>query len=317
MLELGPFAAAPFDLLRLFAVPAFVWAAWRDVATRRITNRLWPPLLVLAVFALAIEGYDAWLAGGFIWEQFLYVTLLSIGVLIPLAFAFWYFGGFGGADAKAIMILAVLFPTYPTYVVIDWTFPMVEPAVGVFSLAILTNAVILGLIYPLSLGVRNAIANEFAWAMFIGRQIDVSQTVALPGRLLESPEGFDRSGLDLDALRMYLSWRGITIEQLRSDPERYRVSLPDDPGDPGDGAVTDGGEFDDPWGANAFLKATDNGAYGTTPETLREGLEVLAYREVVWYSPGIPFVLLLAAGLLLAVIYGDLFLSIIEWVAPF
>lgn len=312
MLDLGPFAATPFDLLRLLAVPAFVWAAWRDVATRRITNRLWPPLLVLAALALALEGYDAWQAGGFVWEQFLYVTLLSVGVLVPLGFFFWYLGGFGGADAKAIMTLAVLFPTYPTYVLLDWSFPVVEPAVGVFSLAILTNAVIIGLIYPLSLAFRNAIDGEFAWAMFVGRPIGVSQSVALPGRLLESPEGFDRAGLDLDALRMYLSWRGITIEQLRSDPARYRVSLPEAPGDPGDGAVTDGGEFDDPWGAGAFLEATDNGAYGTTPETLREGLEVLTSRDVVWYSPGIPFVLLIAAGLVLAIVYGDIFLTVLE-----
>ncbi|MFC6726180.1 A24 family peptidase, partial [Halobium palmae] len=39
--------AAPPDLLRLLVVPVFAWAAWRDVRTRRLPNRVWAPLVVL------------------------------------------------------------------------------------------------------------------------------------------------------------------------------------------------------------------------------------------------------------------------------
>ncbi|MFW6152894.1 MAG: A24 family peptidase C-terminal domain-containing protein [Halobacteriota archaeon] len=42
---------------------------------------------------------------------------------------------------------------------------------------------------------------------------------------------------------------------------------------------------------------------------------MLTTSERVWYSPGIPFVLLIAAGLLVAVVYGDLFLSVTGWLA--
>lgn len=310
MLELGPFAADPADLLRLVSLPAFAWAAWRDVATRRITNRLWPPLAAIGLIALVIEGYHAWTAGVFAWRQFAYVTGLSIGVLVPLALVFWYVGGFGGADAKAIMVLAVVYPTYPTYVVLEHTLPLVGPEVGVFSLAILTNAVIFGLVYPIALFAINAANRDVGWAMFIGRPIGPSDAVRLPGRLLESPEGFDRRGLDLDALRMYLAWRRTDLEAVRRDPEHFRSTHPEDPGEPGDGALTDGGTGSDPWAAEAFLEATDDGAYGTSPGTLREGLEVLTTSERVWYSPGIPFVLLIAAGLVVAIVYGDLFLSV-------
>jgi len=38
------FATLP-DALRLFVVvPVFAWAALQDVRTRRLPNRLWPPL---------------------------------------------------------------------------------------------------------------------------------------------------------------------------------------------------------------------------------------------------------------------------------
>jgi preflagellin peptidase FlaK len=65
--------------------------------------------------------------------------------------------------------------------------------------------------------------------------------------LFESRDGIDRSGLDLDALRMYLRWRGVSLAALRADPETHRD--PDSVGatyDPTDGAVgTDGGQRPD------------------------------------------------------------------------
>ena len=48
----GPGSAA--DILRLVAVPAFAWAAYRDVRTRRIPNRLWPPLVAVVLGAAPV-----------------------------------------------------------------------------------------------------------------------------------------------------------------------------------------------------------------------------------------------------------------------
>jgi len=314
MLEVGPFAAPVHDVLRLIAVPAFAWAAWSDIETRRITNNLWPPLVAVAIVALLFEGVEAYTVGGITWQQFTTFTVLSIAILFPLAIGFWYFGGFGGADAKALMVIALLFPTYPTYIVAGNVLPMVIPDAGLFPLAILTNAVLLGIAYPLGLAGYNALHGRFALRMFVGRPISPAEAERLPGRLLESAAGFDRSGLDLDALRMYLRWRGCTLADLRDDPEHFRETLPADPGEPGDGVVTDGGEVDDPWGAEAFLDAIEGDAYGTPPEKLRGGLTLLTTREEVWYSPGIPFVLLLAIGLFVALVYGDVFLTLITLV---
>jgi preflagellin peptidase FlaK len=62
----------------------------------------------------------------------------------------------------------------------------------------------------------------------------------------------------------------------------------------------------DPWGAAAFLASLDDGAYGTTPEQLRAGLELLVERDEVWLTPGVPFIVPTFVGLVLAVTYGDL-----------
>lgn len=237
------------DLLRLLAVPVFGWAAWLDIRTRRVPNRTWLPLLIVGVIAL---GWEAWL----VWHgdtltpvfqtRYLFRVVFSLGFLVPLAYGFWFLGGFGGADAKALITLALLFPTYPTYLLPGLALPQVVPTLGVFSMTVLSNTVVIGIAFPFVLLARNVLGGHVGKAMFIGRPITWDAATEEYGRLLESPAGFTRDGMDLDALRMYLQWRGLTLSALRADPDRYRdpASLPADPNDAGDGSisVTDGGE---------------------------------------------------------------------------
>ena len=299
------------DLLRLVAVPALGWAAIRDVSTRRVPNDLWGPLAFLGALLLMWDGFVALGRPG-AFTPFAVRAAFSLLFVIPLAYGFWYIGGFGGADARAFMVLAVLFPTYPYYEVAGSAFPQVQTALGVFSLTVLTNTVLIGLAYPLVLGLRNALAGEFSVVMFVGRRVAVPDLPEVHGSLLEDGDGFTRAGLDLDALRMYLRWRGLTLSDLRSDPElRDPDTLPDDPNDPTDGAVATDGSGD-PWGAAAFLDAIDHSAYGTTPAQLREGLDLVAEREDVWVTPGVPFLLPLFVGLVVALTFGDVLFYVLD-----
>lgn len=332
----------PADLLRLVAVPLFAWAAMRDIRTRRVPNRVWYVLggLGIALLLVDIVGWYPFTTFG---DRLHLIQIgVSLGFVAPLGYVFWRIGGFGGADAKALMALAVLFPTYPTYfvppVLVDFGAPTVLPvqptAIGVFSLTILTDTVLVGLAYPLALAVRNTAAGRVGKAMFLGRVVRVPELNGLHGRLFETRSGFTRSGLDLDALRMYLRWRGCTLAELRNNPEAFRD--PASVGEthpPTDGAVdavvgdvgrlglTDGGEVegetvpepevevpaaDDPWVAQQFLDDIDHSAYGTDAATLREGLETVVAREQVWISPGLPFIVPMFFGLLVALTYGDL-----------
>lgn len=310
------------DLLRLIAVPVFVWAAYRDLETRRVPNRTWVPLLVVGVIALVWDTVVILDVTAFQRQLFVVQTILSLGFVAPLGYVFWRIGGFGGADAKAIITLAVLFPVYPVYYVLSGAYPMHGAPLGVFSFTILSNTVVLGLLYPLVLAIRNVPRGEITPAMFIGRRVEISLLPTEYGRLLETPEGFTRRGLDIDALRMYLRWRGVSLSELRADPDRYRSSTPVDPNDPGGGEIDDGqGERaatgieaadGDPWGADAFL--SEHSAYGTTPDELRAGLETVAGpdRERVWITPGTPFLVPMAVGLVIALLYGDLMFAVLS-----
>ncbi|ELZ02993.1 peptidase A24A prepilin type IV [Natrialba chahannaoensis JCM 10990] len=338
------------DLLRLLALPVFAWTAVRDIKTRRVSSTVWIPLTVLGAILLVWDGWLAWHAGPIGWSnQFVYEFVVpaavSLGLVVPIAYLFWWFGGFGGADAKALLVLALLFPTLPSYAIGSWTVPLVETPIGTFSFTILTNAVIVALAIPLLLAVRNAASGRIRREMFLGWPIAWERLPETPGWLMEEPNGTTSRGLDLDALRMYLRWRGCTLEELRADPEYYRdpATLPAEPNPPTDGAVAvepDGGvagsepesvdgdtaeskspeatedvpsetTTDDPWGADAFLKDIEGTAYGTTPEQLRAGLDTITSKETVWVSPGTPFLVPIFLGMLLAVLYGDLLFGVL------
>jgi preflagellin peptidase FlaK len=373
------------DLLRLFAIPVFGWAAYRDIRTRRVPNRAWLPLAVLALALLAWDGYHAYVGDD---RLFFLQVAISVGFIIPLATAFWYMGSFGGADAKAFYVVALLFPAAPVYYLPTVALPLRLDTVTVLSLTILSNTVLVGALYPLGVALSNLFRGRFGLPMLIGRPIGWQAVEEEYGMLLETPDGFTRRGVDLDALRMYLRWRDCTLAQLRDDPDWFRnpASLPDNPGDVGDGNVVvdgggesptegralgnasgetgsnegraergpqngergverpvsnendqrefsntangeerpvsneggqrdppaDAGEADDPWGAAAFLDDIEGGAYGTTPEGLREGLDVLVAEKEVWISPGIPFIVPMFFGIVLSLVYGDVLVALLS-----
>ncbi len=322
------------DLLRLLVIPVFGWAALRDVRTRRLPNRLWPPLYAFGFFLLAFEAARLWPFVGFEGRLFVIQAAISLLFVAPLGYAFWYLGAFGGADAKALIALAIVFPTFPTYVVGTTVLPIVVTDIGVFSLTILTNTVLLGLAYPVGLGAYNLLHGRRTLTMFLARPVEVDSLSERHGRLFEDASGTTRSGLDLDALRMYLRWRGLTLSELRDDPDRLRdPATVTETFDPTDGAtrvgpVTDGGEVrdgpeehrdgedpatpaDDPWAAERFLASIDGTAYGTDVGTLREGLDVVSRRDTVWVSPGMPFVVPMFLGLVVAVVYGDVLFALL------
>jgi preflagellin peptidase FlaK len=369
------------DTLRVLAIPFFAYVAWLDIRTRRVPNRTWIPLAVFAVVLLLWDvvrvttgDVDPVVQGNFYVQ-----TAVSVGFVVPLSYLFWRIGGFGGADAKAFFLVAILFPAFPSYELWRWsidggvlaslfgalpgatyngTLPLVEPSLGVFSITILSNTVVMGALYPVALAARNATVGYVSPGMFVAKPVRWDSATEEYGTLLQMP---DRSagggslsgltsylsfrGLDLDALRMYLRWRGLSLSDLRENPGRYRnpASIPPDPDLPGDGAVPVDGWSDerdtreseataaafgdaepwgpethlvtagrDPWGAAAFLDHIEGSAYGTSPQALREGLETLADDDVVWISPGIPFLVPLFVGLTLAFVYGDLLFALFE-----
>lgn len=92
-----------FESIRIFiSLILFGYCAFTDFKYREINNRVWiyftPIGITLTLLSIAMEQLS-----------FLNV-LLSITVSSVFALVLWFLGGFGGADAKALITLALLLP---------------------------------------------------------------------------------------------------------------------------------------------------------------------------------------------------------------
>jgi len=132
------------DIIRLLlGISILSYASYTDIKTRQASNLLWVIMGSIGGILLIVQYFTI----GF--ENIL--LLISIPVMIGFFYILFQFRLiFGGADAKALMALAILVPLEPSIE----TFPMFE-GLPIFAWTIFSNSVILFLLIPLSLLIFN------------------------------------------------------------------------------------------------------------------------------------------------------------------
>ena len=123
-----------FVLVRVVICLAFFgYASWSDLKKREVSNLVWLFFLPIAFAATATEllyfgSMDSWITYGF---SFLITT--------SMALALFYTGAYGGADAKALICLAVAIPFYPSNVFK----PLFGESLIPFPITVFINSVLL------------------------------------------------------------------------------------------------------------------------------------------------------------------------------
>jgi preflagellin peptidase FlaK len=134
------------NILRLITGTVLLaYASYTDVKTRRAANILWVIMAVVGIILLSIQYLD----GGYpnIWY------LIFIPIMIALMYLFFQMRLlFGGADAKALMALAILVPIQP--LMFSEQLPLWKSFMP-GSWIIFANATILFLLIPISLLIYN------------------------------------------------------------------------------------------------------------------------------------------------------------------
>jgi preflagellin peptidase FlaK len=132
----------------LLIVPAvaigvtYCYASVRDIRERRVPFRTWYPMLAAGLPFTALF-YAILLAGG---DQFMALYFLTLTLFFSfLFFLFARFGLFGGADAWALIFIAVLIPAFPVIPLLGL------PPLGFFPFSVLINAVLLNLATPIGI----------------------------------------------------------------------------------------------------------------------------------------------------------------------
>jgi preflagellin peptidase FlaK len=143
--------ATTLDIIRLLTgLVLLTYASYTDIKTRRAANILWVIMGIIGAILLVIQ----YLTVGFVNIYY----LIFIPIMIGLMYVFFQMRLlFGGADAKALMALAILVPIQP---VIEG-FPLWRPYFSLpGSWVIFANATILFLCIPLSLLVYNLVKHN-------------------------------------------------------------------------------------------------------------------------------------------------------------
>jgi len=122
------------DLVKFILVLGFLlYSCKLDLESRTVPNKVWKFMLVattpITAYQLIFGDYSA--------IEYIIAGVFVL-IVIALSYALYLIGAYGGADAKAIMALAVIFPFYPTYN----NFPMFKAFSFSFAFSTLANSVI-------------------------------------------------------------------------------------------------------------------------------------------------------------------------------
>lgn len=248
----------------LLSLAFLFYASWRDYKTREVSNLVWAFFAPLA-FALTFA------------ELFLFnfsmLTFygLCFGLTTAFAIILFYAGGFGGADAKALMCLALALPFHPQELLTPIS-GGVSPIMQIFfPLTVFSNSVLIAALTAIYMLIHNLI-----WRRKTGK------------KLFEGEQKSESIGKKILVLitcykisvkRLKEKWHLYPmedIEERENNTVRKLIALPKDEG------------------RDAIV------------ERLSEAVEAGEIQDVVWSTPGLPMLIFMTIGLIIALFFGDM-----------
>ncbi len=257
-----------FDGARVLLSLAFlVYASWSDWKEREVSNKVWVILAPLA-FALTTIQYV------FLAQELLFYYVFSFVVMSVLAVALFYAGAFGGADAKALMCLALALPYYPIYLL-----PRVSFFSPIFPLSVFSNAVLLA-----ALTVVYALLRNSVWRLRKGaRLFSGFENESVWRKILVLVTGYKVDVATLEKKVHVYPLEDISTKETGVDERRLLVVPTDE---------------------------TQETIMARILTAGREG----KIQNGVWVTPGLPLLIFITAGLIIALSVGDIVWLLLRFV---
>jgi preflagellin peptidase FlaK len=253
-----------------------LYASWSDYKTREVTNRVWaiyaPTALILSLAEILLYAQ----------ELILKLSLfgLSFGVTAVFAIILFYSGGFGGADSKALMCIALALP-FSTETLFMPIFPSgVSPlSQNLFPLTIFANGVLLAAASGLYLLLRNLILRAASGKKLFEGTL---RTESLGKKILVIITGYKISVTNLKE-----KWHIYPMEDLEESEATFKRKLLVVPKDEGRNEIVE-----------RLSNAVKNGKID----------------DSVWATPGLPMLIFITIGLILALLFGDIVWLLVSFV---
>ncbi|HKL98248.1 MAG TPA: A24 family peptidase C-terminal domain-containing protein [Methanocorpusculum sp.] len=206
----------PLAISAFLVLLTFLYACWQDLKTRTIYAVTWYPAVVgcgILVIWFWLEVYAS------PWAMYVYVISVVVALLMAI---FTFFGLFGVADGKALILLSLVVPVTPFA---EWIFPSL-------ALSSLVNGAVFALIVPIVFLIRNLVAKNKApfWLMCSGKPVPGDSITKYFGFVSEEitekngtiSRNFSRAHSSIRALR---TQSDMSIRNLRENPDTYSSKL--------------------------------------------------------------------------------------------
>ena len=256
------------------SIAFLLYASWRDYKTREVANRVWaiyaPSALFLSLAELLIYEPSKLPFFG-----------LSFGVTAVFAIILFYSGGFGGADSKALMCIALALPfsteTLFTPIVPSGVSPLSQ---NIFPLTIFSNSVLFAAASGIYMLLRNLI-----------------QRVAAGEKLFEGTLATESIGKKI--LVMITGYK-VSVAKLK---EKWHVYPMEDVDDNGENQLK----------RKLVVVPRDEGR-NEIVERLSKAVDTGKISDHVWATPGLPMLIFVTIGLIIALLFGDLVWILVSFV---
>jgi len=260
-----------FEATRAITTLVFLlYASWSDHKTREVSNAVW---VLFAPIALALTFFELYI------YDFSMLPMYGMSFVLTTAFAIalFYSGGFGGADAKALMCLALALPFYPANRFTPIVGEISPISQNFFPITVFSNSVLLA-----------AASAVFMFAYNIGWHIKNRKSIFEGDHKKESV--WRKTLVLLTGYKMPLTkvkekWHLYPLEDAEKTSEatfkRKLIILPKDEG--------------------------RNDIIGRLEKANQTG----AVPDKVWATPGLPMLIFVTAGLIIALLLGDVIWNLI------
>jgi preflagellin peptidase FlaK len=250
------------------------YASWSDFKTREVSNSVWVVFAPMA-FLLTFAQFLFFPPFGDVLQSMLFYAV-SFGVVFLFSLALFYIGAFGGADAKALMCLALAVPDSSAIEALSALgapifrtgFPLSGFTSPVFPITVFSNSVIIA-----ALSVFYALLRNLVWKRRTGRNLfDEYANGSVGRKALALLCGYKVEVGDLEGSFLYPL---EDVKMTSGAPARQLLLFPKD-------------ESREEIVAR-LVKAEEEGTIHT-----------------VWATPGLPMLIFITIGLVLALTVGDI-----------
>ena len=201
------------------------------------------------------------------------ITLYGIcfGLTAAFAIILFYSGGFGGADAKALMCLALALPFYPENLLTPISGGISPISQNFFPITVFSNSVLLAAVTAVYMFLRNLF-----WHKRTGRKLFGEG---------HGDESFGRkflvliTGYKVHINKLKEKWHLYPLEDVENVENGLKGKLVVLPKDEGRDAIV---------------------------ERLAEAVENGKIQNTVWATPGLPMLIFITIGLITALFFGDI-----------